>query len=457
MKKIIVITSLLTSILCGTILAQPGIQFDSVPPYQSGNPGFLFGHVSGVNPNNYKVAVIIFIEGIGWWYKSYSSLPYVQINADSTFSCYAANGGLDDCATIYRAFLVHDTNTGLIPYHQGSACIDSVLYYISTAFASISRPPKTIPFCGYTWWVKSSNNFPVGPDNNYFSDDASNVWLDQDGRVHLKIHYSNNHWYCSEIYLSDTSYPDSARFVFYIEQINSLDSNSVLGLFTWQNDICPYHSEFDIEFSQNLVGTHNTQYVIQPWTNPNNILKWQMPSCDSSTHIIHWNQDSVEFASYNGFHDYPFPGLTPLNSWKYNGPALPVSPPKTRDIRINLWLVNGLPPANGQDVEIIVSKCESFDLSVNSSENARNIKYVCYPNPFDNMITFEYSLTESSQISLEIYNIFGQKVETIIDCFQTAGNYKIIHDTHELMDGYYISILQLGRNKLAEKIVKINH
>ena len=63
---------------------------------------------------------------------------------------------------------------------------------------------KTIFFSGYNWTVKNSPG-KVGPGPNYFSDSANNVWVDTQGRLHLKITKRNGRWYCAEV-ISEVSF-----------------------------------------------------------------------------------------------------------------------------------------------------------------------------------------------------------------------------------------------------------
>src|SRR5437667_5439644 len=64
--------------------------------------------------------------------------------------------------------------------------------------AAQAQYPRTISFSGYTWSVKMSAG-RVGPGPNYFSDGTNNVWVDAQGRLHLKITLVKGHWYCAEI------------------------------------------------------------------------------------------------------------------------------------------------------------------------------------------------------------------------------------------------------------------
>ncbi|MFH1699472.1 MAG: T9SS type A sorting domain-containing protein [Candidatus Zixiibacteriota bacterium] len=51
-----------------------------------------------------------------------------------------------------------------------------------------------------------------------------------------------------------------------------------------------------------------------------------------------------------------------------------------------------------------------------------------YPNPFNPVTTIEYSLPQRSHVTIEVYNLLGQKVITLIDYEQIAGNYTIVWD-----------------------------
>ena len=44
-----------------------------------------------------------------------------------------------------------------------------------------------------------------------------------------------------------------------------------------------------------------------------------------------------------------------------------------------------------------------------------------YPNPFNPSTSISYSLTDNNQVRVEIYNINGKLVETLVNEYQTAG------------------------------------
>ena len=51
-----------------------------------------------------------------------------------------------------------------------------------------------------------------------------------------------------------------------------------------------------------------------------------------------------------------------------------------------------------------------------------------YPNPFNPETKIIFNLPEEGNVKLEIYNIKGQKVKTLMDCYTSPGDYELIWD-----------------------------
>ena len=65
-----------------------------------------------------------------------------------------------------------------------------------------------------------------------------------------------------------------------------------------------------------------------------------------------------------------------------------------------------------------------------------------YPNPFNARTNIVFSLPQSGDVNISIYNITGQLVETIADGFHTAGNHELRWDASNLASGIYFCTLK---------------
>jgi len=60
-----------------------------------------------------------------------------------------------------------------------------------------------------------------------------------------------------------------------------------------------------------------------------------------------------------------------------------------------------------------------------------------YPNPYNPTTTLKYSLPASSRIKLNIYNLLGQLVQTIVDGMESAGYKSVEWNANNLASGIY--------------------
>lgn len=60
-----------------------------------------------------------------------------------------------------------------------------------------------------------------------------------------------------------------------------------------------------------------------------------------------------------------------------------------------------------------------------------------YPNPFNASTTIRYSLPTASKVKIEIFNILGNKIETLVDNKLPAGYHQVIWDASKHSTGLY--------------------
>lgn len=236
-----------------------------------------------------------------------------------------------------------------------------VLLAVSPAGAAMAQSGygNYFSFSGYTWRTKVSSA-KVGPGPNFFS--QSNVSVDFQGRLHLKISKSGAKWLCSEVVLQQTLGYGTYRF--YVDStLDNLDPSVVLGLFTWSDDAAYNHRELDIEFARwGSASNHNGWYTVQPYNVAGNQVSFVQPATAAgSTHILDWLQDpvsgslSAHFSSLTGF------AVTPSSTnpliFEHNFTS-GVPPTGGENVRMNLWLFQGKAPAGRNTIEIVIDKFE---------------------------------------------------------------------------------------------------
>jgi len=67
-----------------------------------------------------------------------------------------------------------------------------------------------------------------------------------------------------------------------------------------------------------------------------------------------------------------------------------------------------------------------------------------YPNPFNALTLIKYALPHANHVTLKVNNILGEEVKTLVDQFQTQGDYAITFDATPLSSGIYLYELKIG-------------
>ena len=74
-----------------------------------------------------------------------------------------------------------------------------------------------------------------------------------------------------------------------------------------------------------------------------------------------------------------------------------------------------------------------------------------YPNPFNNETLIRYNLARKSDVSLKVYDILGQRLETIVDSVQEPGFYSVVFNAQNYPSGIYFYTLKAEKGQLQTK------
>ncbi len=93
------------------------------------------------------------------------------------------------------------------------------------------------------------------------------------------------------------------------------------------------------------------------------------------------------------------------------------------------------------EVEEPVSRSMDYKLSQN------------FPNPFNPSTTISFSIPERQRITLDIYNLLGEKVASVLNKEMDQGSYDIHFDASSLSSGIYFYTLRAGNFTSTKKMM----
>jgi len=75
-----------------------------------------------------------------------------------------------------------------------------------------------------------------------------------------------------------------------------------------------------------------------------------------------------------------------------------------------------------------------------------------YPNPFNPSTQIPYQIASQAKVTLEVYNVLGQKVQTLVNQEQAPGSYTVQFDGSNLSSGMYFIQLKAGSKSKIQKM-----
>jgi hypothetical protein len=324
---------------------------------------------------------------------------------------------------------------------------------------------RVIAFGGRNWRVKGSGWF--GPGNNYFSHLPDRCWVDTNGWLHLTLKNYSGTWNATEVTAVDAlGYGD---YVLTTRgRLDLVDPQAVLGIFLWEYGPCyddgylwwnPYN-EIDIEYSRwgnpaDGIG----QFVAQPYWYAGNIQRFNATFGDGevTSHALRWLPNKVEIRAWRGGPADESPA-TLIYTWTYTGPHIPR--PEAPRLHLNLWKLGGTPAANQEvvftgfhfyPVGAVADVAGGAARGVPGAPEGRLLDAA--PNPFNPRTTLRFELDRPGDVRLEIYDLAGNRVRSLVAARLEAGAHEAEWDGRDerglgLASGVYL--VQLRGTRFAE-------
>jgi len=182
-----------------------------------------------------------------------------------------------------------------------------------------------------------------------------------------------------------------------------------------------------------------------------------------TTHV-NWAQNPGTFAAYVafgealGFMEFP-PGSGNYQLLDVHGAGAQRSDPKSGD-------PDDWPHGNGPQGDVVriynMVRCVRDAGLTGINDNRGGVKLPSkvellqnYPNPFNAKTAIKYELPQQSHVTIEIYDILGHKVTSLIDEYQPAGYYQVTWSADDFSSGMYFYKLHAGDYTDSKKMLLI--
>ena len=78
-----------------------------------------------------------------------------------------------------------------------------------------------------------------------------------------------------------------------------------------------------------------------------------------------------------------------------------------------------------------------------------------YPNPFNPTTSFELNVGNAGHVTMNVYNVMGQVVETLVNNTMDAGSYNITWDATNFSSGMYVVKAETVNGLASQKVMLV--
>jgi len=102
------------------------------------------------------------------------------------------------------------------------------------------------------------------------------------------------------------------------------------------------------------------------------------------------------------------------------------------------------------------SNAADYEETVNVEDSLPTEFYLQnYPNPFNSSTIIKYKIPENTKVNLDVYNISGQKIKTLVDRIESKGLHQVKFDASNLSSGVYFYQLKIQDGIKTEKMLLV--
>jgi len=109
-------------------------------------------------------------------------------------------------------------------------------------------------------------------------------------------------------------------------------------------------------------------------------------------------------------------------------------------------------------ISVTASTTDIFDNSSQAGTPAEYQLGAAYPNPFNGKTSIQFSLAKPGLVKLEVYNLMGQKIRTLVAENREAGNHAVSWDGkndrgHQVVSGVYLYRMNINNFQVSKRIL----
>ena len=193
-------------------------------------------------------------------------------------------------------------------------------------------------------------------------------------------------------------------------------TSSATGNFTWNGTISQSHATATVTDANGNTSMLSTGSVV-----PVELVSFSAQATESNSVILNWKTATesntlgfyIEKESGDKFQQIGFEKAAGTSTQEQCYSFTDNSPDQTNSYRLKMTDLDGS-STYSETVTVTLQTPDQYKLSMP------------YPNPFNSSTVISYSLPKSEHVTLTVYNTLGQKVQTLYNGEQQAGQHRLI-------------------------------